>query len=41
MLESSQFLFMTKDHFDAMINYLRFQKKFDDKKMIILKDNTI
>lgn len=38
MLESSQFLFMTKDHFDAMINYLRFQKKFDDKKMIILKE---
>ncbi len=38
MLESSQFLFMTKDHFDAMINYLRFQKKFDDKKMIILNE---
>jgi hypothetical protein len=38
MREASQFLFMTKEHFDAMINYQKFQRKFDDNTIEILKE---
>ena len=37
MLEAGQFLFMTKDHFDAMINYQKFQRNFDDETLEIIE----
>ena len=37
MFESDQFLFMTKEHFDAMINYLKFKNNFDDETLEIIE----
>jgi hypothetical protein len=37
MLEAGQFLFMTKEHFDAMINYQKFQRNFDDETLEIIE----
>ena len=37
MREAGQFLFMTKDHFDAMINFKKFERSFDKKELEILE----
>jgi len=37
MIEAGQFLFMTKEHFDAMINYQKFQRNFDDETLEIIE----
>ena len=38
MNESGKFLFMTKDHFDAMINYMKYERGFDEKTVKVLKE---
>jgi peptide methionine sulfoxide reductase MsrB len=38
MNESVKFLFMTKDHFDAMIGYMKFERGFDEKTLKVLKE---
>jgi hypothetical protein len=38
MNESAKFLFMTKDHFDAMVAYMKFERGFDEKTIKALKE---